>query len=97
MKGRKDKWMEDMNDVLIREKKYGRMGEWKDGKNLNLMMEEWVAEGGEDSLKLKVQSVKKAYMTMYKIDHKFISYNSYEVRFLTFTNYHETKSHNSQR
>ena len=32
MKGRKDKWMEDINDVLIREKKYGRMGEWKDGR-----------------------------------------------------------------
>ena len=60
-------------------------------------MEEWVAGGSEDSLKLKVQSVEKAYMTMYKIDHKFISYSSYEVRFLTFTNYHETKSHNSQR
>ena len=31
----------------------GRMEEWKD---LNLEMEEWVAGGSEDSLKLKVRT-----------------------------------------
>ena len=31
-----------------------------------------VAGGSEDFLKLKIQPVKKAYMTMYKTEHKFI-------------------------
>ena len=61
MKGRKDKWMEEMNDGLIGEMKDGRMWDWQDGrmegwKDLNLEMEEWVAGGSEDSLKLKVRT-----------------------------------------
>ena len=34
-------------------------------------------------------------MTMHKIEHKYIYYSSYEVRFLTFKNDHKTKSHYS--
>ena len=54
----------------------GRMGEWENGrmKDLNLEMEEWVAGGSERLFEVEgtYNLLKKAYMTMYKIEHKYI-------------------------